>query len=163
MRLRFFAPVPVRVAWQAMTDYDAMASYMPGMQRSEVQAVDGDTLRVLQEGSSGVGPLRVSVHSLLDVTLRGHDASWVTVSGNLETSGHAKAEAADGGTEVRYTALLHPRMWLPPLLGPWFMREQLQQQMAALRERMCILQGPSMPDPPPTDSPSAASQPPQAP
>lgn len=143
MHLDFFAPVPVRVAWQAMTDYEAMASYMPGMQRSEVQSVDGDTLRVLQEGSSGVGLLRVSVRTLLDVTLRGHVANWVSVSGNLESNGHAQATARADGSEVRYTALLHPRMWLPPLLGPWFLRQQLQRQMTALREHMCTLLGQS--------------------
>ncbi|MDE2128859.1 MAG: SRPBCC family protein [Betaproteobacteria bacterium] len=141
LHLEFFAPVPVRVAWQAMTDYDAMASYMPDMQRSVVQAVDGDTLRVLQQGSSGVGPLRVSVRTLLDVTLHGHVASWVTVSGDLDTSGQARAEARDGGSVVRYTALLRPRMWLPPLLGPWFLRRQIQRQMTALREHMCVLLG----------------------
>lgn len=141
MHLEFFVPVPVRVAWQAMTDYDAMASYMPDIQRSVVQAVDGDTLRVLQEGSSGVGPLRVGVRTLLDITLRGHVASWVTVSGDLDTRGQARAEARDGGSVVRYTALLQPQMWLPPLLGPWFLRRQIQRQMTALREHMCVLLG----------------------
>ncbi|MHB1667069.1 SRPBCC family protein [Thiomonas sp.] len=141
MAVRFFAPVPVQMAWQAMTDYNAMASYIPGMERSEVLAADGDSLRVLQVGRSGIEPFRLTLRSTLDITLRGHVATWFTIHGNLDSQGRAEVRAQAGGSAVHYTAQLHPRTWLPPLLGPWFMRKQLQQQMTALRERMCVLLG----------------------
>ena len=141
MDVRFFAPVPVPIAWEAMTDYNAMASYMPGMERSEVLATDGDSLQVLQAGRGGIMPLRVTLHSTLEITLRGHIATWFTTHGNLDSQGRAEVRAQTGGSAVHYAAQLHPRIWLPPLLGPWFMRKQLQQQMTALRARMCALLG----------------------
>jgi carbon monoxide dehydrogenase subunit G len=141
MEVRFFAPVPTQMAWQAMTDYDAMAGYMPGMERSEVIAADGDSLRVLQTGSGGISPFRVTLSSTLDITLHGHVATWFTTRGNLDSQGRAEVQPQAGGSAVRYTASLQPRIWLPPLLGLWFMRDRLQQQMTALRQRMCMLLG----------------------
>ena len=141
MDVRFFAPVPTQTAWQAMTDYGAMASYMPGMERSEVIAADGDSLRVLQTGSGGIAPFRVTLSSTLDITLHGHVATWFTTRGNLDSQGRAEVWPQAGGSAVHYSARLQPRIWLPPLLGLWFMRDRLQQQMTALRQRMCVLLG----------------------
>lgn len=141
LRTRFFVPVPPRVAWHAMTDYDAMASYMPGMLRSEVLAVSGNTIQVLQEGRAGIAPFRMDLRSLLTITLQRHAASWVTTRGNLESRGNAEVSGHDRGSAVTYAALIVPRVWIPPLLGPWLMRSQLKRQMLALREHMCALLG----------------------
>ena len=141
LQTQFFAPVPPRVAWHAMTDYDAMASYMPGMLRSEVIAVSGDTIQVLQEGRAGIAPFRVNLRSQLTITLQRHAASWVTTRGNLESRGSAEVSGHDRGSAVTYTALILPKVWIPPLLGPWLMRSQLKRQMLALRRHMCALLG----------------------
>ena len=139
LRTLFFAPVSPRVAWHAMTDYDAMASYMPGMQRSEVLAESGNTLHVLQEGRAGIAPFRVNLRSQLTITLQRHAASWVTTGGNLDSRGNAYVSAHDGGSAVTYAAHILPRVWIPPLLGPWLMHAQLKRQMLALRGHMCAL------------------------
>ncbi len=141
MDVRLFAPVPVQIAWEAMTDYNAMASYLPGLERSEVLAADGDSLQVLQVGRGGIMPFWVTLRSTLQITLRGHVATWFTTHGNLDSQGRAEVSAQSGGSAVHYTAQLHPLTWLPPLLGPWFMRKQLQRQMTALRVHMCVLLG----------------------
>ena len=141
LRTQFFAPVPPRVAWYAMTDYDAMASYMPGMRRSEVLAKSGNTIQVLQEGRAGIAPFRVKLRSLLTVTLQRHAASWVTTGGNLESRGNAEVSGHAGGSAVTYAALILPTVWIPPLLGPWLMHSQLKRQMLALRSHMCALLG----------------------
>lgn len=112
--------VDQRVAWEVLTDYNNLASFVPGMRSSRIVSVPGEPLLLEQKGESGFLLFRVPI----EVVSRIEEASLNTirfqsVGGNLTNKrGEWALERHDHATRVGYRASIIPAFLLPPLIGP---------------------------------------------
>ena len=108
------------VAWQVLTDYDNLASFVPGMRSSRIVSAPGEPLLLEQKGESGFLLFRVPI----EVVSRVEEAPLNTirfqsVGGNLTNKrGEWALEWHDHATRVSYRANITPGFPLPPLIGP---------------------------------------------
>ena len=108
------------VAWQVLTDYDMLASFVPGMRSSRIVSAAGEPLLLEQKGQSGLLLFKVPV----DVVSRVEETPFNTirfqsVGGNLANmSGEWALERHDHATRITYRANITPGFTLPPLIGP---------------------------------------------
>ena len=108
------------VAWQVLTDYDNLASFVPGVRSSRIVSAPGEPLLLEQKGESGFLLFRVPI----EVVSRIEEAPLNTirfqsVSGTLKNqSGEWALERHDHATRVSYRTNITPGFALPPLIGP---------------------------------------------
>lgn len=87
----FSAPVTRKDAFQVMTDYAQMASFVPQMLRSEVLWRSGDREAVLQEGNIHLWWLRFPTDDVLQVHLYPDRAvTFHSTGGNQQLCGWAQ-------------------------------------------------------------------------
>ena len=112
--------VDQRVAWQVLTDYDKLASFVPGMRSSRIVSAPGEPLLLEQKGESGLLLFKVPI----EVVSRVDEAPLSTirfrsVGGNITSqTGEWALERHDHATRVTYRANITPGFPLPPLIGP---------------------------------------------
>ena len=58
---RLMVAVDQRVAWQVLTDYDKLASLVPGMRSSRIVSAAGEPLLLAQKGESGLLLFKVPI------------------------------------------------------------------------------------------------------
>ena len=108
------------IAWQVLTDYDNLASFVPGMRSSRIVSAPGEPLLLEQKGESGFLLFRMPI----EVVSRVEEAPLNTirfqsVGGNLKNqSGEWALDRHDHATRVSYRANITPGFALPPLIGP---------------------------------------------
>ena len=108
------------VAWQVLTDYNNLASFVPGMRSSRLVSAPGEPLLLEQKGESGLLLFRVPI----EVVSRVEEAPLNTIrfqsiGGNLTNQrGEWALERHDHATRVSYLANITPGFPLPPLIGP---------------------------------------------
>ena len=117
---KLMVAVSQRVAWQVLTDYDKLASFVPGMRSSRIVSAAGEPLLLEQKGESGLFLFKVPI----EVVSRVEEAPLNTirfqsVGGNLTNKrGEWALERHDHATRVTYRANITPGFPLPPLIGP---------------------------------------------
>jgi len=122
------------VAWEVLTDYEALSGYIPGMRSSKVVSRDGDRVEVDQHGEARLLFFRfpVDVRLAIEEFPRERIESHA-VSGNFrELDGEYRLESQ--GTEVRlaYAGRFTPDFDIPPLIGTMLVRRMLAQRFGAL-------------------------------
>ena len=117
---KLMVAVDQRVAWQVLTDYDKLASFVPGMRSSRIVSAAGEPLLLEQKGESGLFLFKVPI----EVVSRVEEAPLNTirfqsVGGNLTNKrGEWALERHDHATRITYRANITPGFALPPLIGP---------------------------------------------
>jgi len=109
-----------RVAWEVLTDYNNLASFVPGMRSSRILSAPGEPLLLEQKGESGFLLFRVPIEvvSRIEEVPLGA-VRFQSVGGNLTNKrGEWALERHDHGTRVNYRANITPGFPLPPLIGP---------------------------------------------
>ena len=112
--------VDQRVAWEVLTDYNRLASFVPGMRSSRIVSAPGEPLLVEQKGESGFLWFRVPIEILARVEeVQFGTVRFQSVGGNL-TNKRAEWDLRrhDHATRVNYRANITPGFLLPPLIGP---------------------------------------------
>lgn len=112
--------VDQRVAWQVLTDYDNLASFVPGMRSSRVVSAAGEPLLLEQKGESGFLLFRVPIEvvSRVEETPQ-RSIRFQSVGGNLTNQkGEWALARHDHATRVSYRASITPGFTPPPLIGP---------------------------------------------
>jgi hypothetical protein len=137
----FTTHAPIATAWEVLTDYDKIPSYVSSMRESRVEGRSGDTLRVHQVAVVTF----LLFHRDATVTLavkesRGNAPSepdrieFVDVLGQdfLRYTGSWSLRADSASTEVSYTLRAHPRT------GPsgWFSRGVMSRLTSDLLVRV---------------------------
>ena len=127
-----------RVAWQVLTDYDNLASFVPGMRSSRIVSAPGEPLLVEQKGGSGFLWFRVPI----EVVARVEEAPLNTirfqsVGGNL-TNKWAEwgLQRHDHATRVNYRANITPGFSLPPLIGPAIVGRDVRIMLESVAREM---------------------------
>lgn len=120
--------------WRTLVDYEALASFVPGMHSSRVLEHRGATWVVEQKGETRFFLFTFPIEVTLLATAKPPDALDVhLLRGNLRRldGGYRLERAGDDRTVLRWTGLVEPEA-LPPLLGELVMRNSVEAQFAGM-------------------------------
>ena len=131
-------PVPIRTAWDVLTDFDNMVGILSNLTVSKVTERSGNTLRVQQSGVAKFGILSYSFTSEREVQL---DPMKRIQARQL--SGNARQFASDlklaplgNETQARYHAEVTPDSSLALTFGGSFIKHEVEEQFAAMEAEM---------------------------
>jgi len=131
---RALLEVPAEFAWQTLTDYDHLADFIPGMQRSRVISRNGPLLVVEQLGVARFLFIGIPI----EVTLATTEHPPYTIEarmtkGNLKRlEGVYRIEPQAGGrVQLSWNGLIEAES-LPPLIGELLMRSAIEDQFRGM-------------------------------
>jgi ribosome-associated toxin RatA of RatAB toxin-antitoxin module len=120
--------------YEVIADFDRLADFVPDMVSSRVVSPPGAPVRLRQVGQAGVGLFHVTIDVTLAVTVDApRRIEFDRVDGNLaQMRGTWTVEGDAGHCALAYRAEIEPGFWVPPLIGPLLMQNQVEQQMRGL-------------------------------
>lgn len=122
------------VAWEVLTDYEALSGYIPGMDSSKVISRSGDRVEVDQRGEARLlfFSFPVEVRLVIEEFPRDRIESRA-VSGNFrELDGEYRLESQGAEVHLAYAGHLTPDFDIPPLIGTMLVRRMVAQRFGAL-------------------------------
>lgn len=122
-------------AWAVLTDFDNHASFVSGLEVSQVIEKYDAYWTVLQKGRAGTGLFSVLYESIRIVELLPYETIRAKlISGSVRHYIGTTRLIADGArTRIASNAECIPGVWLPPFVGIAFVREEIRSQFADLR------------------------------
>lgn len=131
-------PIPVRLAWGVLTDFDSMASILSNLQSSKIVHRAGNTLNVAQEGSARFGIFTYSFNSIREIHLEPMQRIMARqISGTASSFVSETALSAGGrGTLLHYHAEITPGSAIARTFGGSFIRHEVEEQLAAMAAEM---------------------------
>ena len=135
---RFDFPVPLRMAWDVLTDYDNMAGILSNVTSSKVMERDENTLRVQQAGVAKYGIISYSFVSEREVRLEPMKRILARqITGNAKQFSSEMDLTPDGNTtQVRYHAETIPDSALARTFGGAFIQHEVEEQFTAMATEM---------------------------
>ena len=130
--------VDQRIVWEVLTDYNSLASFVPGMRSSRIISAPGEPLLVESKGVSGFLWFRVPIEVVARVEEVPFGAiRFQSVSGNL-TNKRAEwdLQRHDHATRVNYRAHITPGFSLPPLIGPAIVGRDVKIMLESVAREM---------------------------
>lgn len=138
----------VQRSWKVLTDYDALAGFVPNLSRSQVTASNGNDRVVAQNGYAKFLFIRQPIDLILHVTeqpmqaidirlvsgnMREYQARWeLQALPPLQASGQASASGG-GRTQISYAGLIAPDFYVPTLFGAALMKSDLRNMLNAVK------------------------------
>jgi hypothetical protein len=137
------APVRPAEAWAVLTDFDAMARYVPDLDASRVTIRLGNRLRVEQRGVARWGPFARPFTMVREVELTPMErVESRSIGGTLQrVRTSTRLVPVAGGTEVRHHLEFVFNVWMPDFLADAFLRYKVREQFAAVVEEMAHRRG----------------------
>jgi len=121
-------------AWQVLTDYDHLADFIPNMRMSRVIARTQRGISLEQKGEARLLLFSYPIEVTLAVTETPYSKVVSrAVAGNFkEMSGTYTLESQDGRVRLHYTGRMMPDFYVPPLIGTWVLRRNVEVTFGAL-------------------------------
>lgn len=126
---------PHDLVWKTLTDYDRLGEFIPGIRSSRLIEQQGPAAIVEQSGEARLllfsYPIEVTVRTIQ----RPPNAIEVhLLKGNLkQLSGGYRIEPLPGGRLVlRWSGVIEPEAALPPLIGEYLMRANVEDQFLGM-------------------------------
>lgn len=131
-------PVPLRVAWEVLTDFEHMTSILSNLSASQIVSRNDRTLVVRQEGVARYGIFSYSFTSEREIRLKPMKKIIARqLSGNAQSFvSELRLAPGDDGTEVRYHAELVPGSAIARTFGAPFVKHETEEQFRALAAEM---------------------------
>jgi len=120
--------------WQVLTDYDNLAKFIPSLSASHVIARSADGITLEQKGEARLLVFSFPIEVRLAVT-ETPPTKVVSraVAGNFrEMSGTYMVEEQAGRIKLRYSGRMVPGFFVPPLIGTWVLRNNVETTFGAL-------------------------------
>jgi len=136
--IRALVPVLPRIVWDVLTDYNRIATFVPGLKVSRLLSGAGEPLLLEQKGGVSVAVFSFDI----DVVARVEELPFNTirfeaVRGNMrEMRGEWNVEDLGEGSRLRYRVHVVPSFWVPPVIGPALIRRNFLEQFDALTREM---------------------------
>ncbi len=133
-----FAPVPLDVAWDVLTDFENMEKFVPNVSSSRIVATDGNRLTIEQRGRARFGVFSFAFDSVRRVQLTPRTQIRSTqVKGNMRRMESVTTFIpADGGTRLRYQVDVVPGALFPAALTERFLEHEIEEQFGAIVREM---------------------------
>jgi carbon monoxide dehydrogenase subunit G len=131
-------PIPVRVAWGVLTDFDSMASILNNLQSSRIVHRAGNTLQVAQEGTARFGIFSYTFQSMREIRLEPMQriiARQLSGTASSFTSETTLSESRRG-TLMYYHAEIVPGSAIARTFGGPFIRHEVEEQLGAMAAEM---------------------------
>ena len=133
--------------WQVLTDYDNLAKFIPNLSLSRVTARSADGITVEQKGE-----VRLLFFSFpIEVKLAVSESPPTKVmsraiEGNFrEMSGTYLVDEHSGRIRLRYSGRMVPGFFVPPLIGTWVLRNNVEMTFNALVDEIVRRQNAAAP------------------
>jgi carbon monoxide dehydrogenase subunit G len=125
-------------AWDVLTDYNSMASFVPAVESSVILKREGNELEVAQKGKATRGPLTFPFENVRRIALIPMQQIYSRiVSGDLAPSEVTTTlDGNDGATRVRVKGVYAPRIWVPPVIGPAIIAAETKEQWQVFRKEI---------------------------
>ena len=129
------AEAPAELCYAVIADFDHLAEFIPDLKSSRIVSGPGQPLRLRQVGEARGGFSRYAIDVTLALTVDPpREITFMRVEGNLETmEGRWQVRGNARRCTIDYRADLQPTFWLPPILGPMIMRQQVEAQLEGLK------------------------------
>lgn len=152
------AEAPPAACYEVLTDFERLPEFVPGMRSSRVVSQPGEMLRVEQVGVTGPALFGITVRTTLGLSLlppgpgREGRIDFSSQGGNLRQMYGAWLVREDkAGCRIAYRATIEPDFPVPPLVGTWLMRSQINGQLEAIARE--AKRRAELADPAPTERP----------
>lgn len=124
-----------RDAWDVLTDYDHMATFVSSLSASRIVARADGKLEVEQTSHFGIGLLRYEFDTLREVDLIAQrEIRSTLIRGDMKASTFTTRLVPEGGkTRVLVHGRFIPDRWIPPLIGTAVLGSETRKQFAELR------------------------------
>ncbi|MEW9897044.1 SRPBCC family protein [Chitinivorax sp. PXF-14] len=138
-------------AWAVLTDFEHMVRFVPNVHESHVLERHGEQLRVQQKGVARYGVLSFSFESLRDIELKPiSEIRSRAVGGNVkQMEGTTQLSHDAGGTTIVFHSTSVPGVWVPPMLGLAFVRNEVAEQFHGMLLEMQKRKPPTLSEPRP--------------
>ena len=130
--------VPLRTAWEVLTDFDNMSSILSNLASSRIVRRNGNTLIVDQEGAAHYGIFSYSFASEREIRLEPMKRIFARqISGNAKRF-ESELELSQTGlvTLIRYRAEVVPDSGIGRSFGGTFIQHEVEEQFTALVAEM---------------------------
>lgn len=120
--------------WQALTDYNRLAEFIPDVRESRVISRDGNQVQVEQKGEARFLFVSFPIDVRLAITEYPYERiDSRAVAGNFREMRSAYSlETAQGRVLLRYSGRLVPDFYIPPLIGTLVLRHNIATTFRAL-------------------------------
>lgn len=127
-------PVERCAAFQLLTDYDSIPTYMPGVLETHHERLNDGVVRVSQTGEVTLLFFHFKVKSLLEVhEVHNQSIAFKQLEGNLEVFGGTWTLTDDSrGTRVLYFAEMKFQHFMPILLAKMILNDELKLRFSAI-------------------------------
>ena len=135
-------PYSLESVWQVLTDYDALAEFIPNLAKSQRLEHPEAGIRIEQVGVQNALFLKFSARVVLDMTEEfPHKIHFDMVEGDFKAfSGQwclQPSEQLEGeGTELTYTVKVWPKRTMPVMAVEHRLRHDLPCNLLAIRQRL---------------------------
>jgi len=132
-----------RLAWAALTDYDRLADFVPGFDRSSVVGRDGATAFVRQQGKANFWPFSWPIDVVVaSREMPPHRIDIRMVQGNLRRlEGAYRLEPIGSAIVLHWDGTIEPAESLPPWIGELVIRRSVEAQFLGMVEEIERRQG----------------------
>ena len=132
VNVRATIKAPIRVIWNTLTDYDHMADFIPGMEKSRLLERNGNRAVVEQSGYAHLWFLRFPIDATVEVNEQAPTSIRTRLmNGNLKRlEGTYEIEKiADGESYLlRWSGTIEPEANIPTFLAASLMRKNIAEQ-----------------------------------
>ena len=136
VRARATIDAPLSVIWTALTDYEKLPEFVPGLKKSRVASRNGSTVVVEQSGEARFLMFSFPVDVVLEAVEKPQSSIRVrALSGTLrylEGGYDVEAEPDSGKFILRWVGTIAPDVSLPPLFGEVVMRMSIEDQFTGM-------------------------------
>jgi len=124
--------------WRVLTDYGRIAEYVPGVETSRVLARGPNSAVVEQKGEARLLFVGIPIRIRLEVTEHPFErVESRAISGSFrELRSIYTLETRERRVVLRYTGRLVPDFAVPPLIGTWLLRRNVEDAFRALVEEI---------------------------
>ncbi len=135
-------PYPLEQVWEVLTDYEALAEFMPGLRESRCLERSPGGVRVEQISTKSFMGMKFSTRSVLDIEEKLLDRiHYRLVEGDMEAlSGYWQLNPLEignaTGVELIYNFLVCPKRILPMAWVEQVFRQDLPETLLAIRQRV---------------------------
>ena len=130
--------VDPHLAWTVLTDYDHLAEFIPDMRSSRIISGPEGPLKVEQKGETGFLVWTFPVEVVLQLQEDPEQLiTFKSVSGNVKNmEGVWRVVEAGEGVTVQYSATMETDFWVPPLIGPAIIENDVRRKVEGLAHEM---------------------------
>ena len=120
--------------WQVLTDYGRLADFIPDVQTSRVILREGNQAQVEQKGRARFLFVSFPIDVQLAITEYPYERiDSRAVAGNFrEMRSTYRLETGQGRVLLRYSGLMVPGFYIPPLIGTLVLRHNVETTFRAL-------------------------------